>query len=85
MYRRFPAFAEAQSKRYIGYNRTLDVISQLERQGSVFVIRHSKAPAVGRMESDPEKVRQLYNLGRKDGENALESLKIWLQTKTRSE
>ena len=36
---------------------------------------------IGRMESDPAKIRQTYDIGRADAENALEDLKNWMKYK----
>ena len=77
-YRNYPAFAQAQENRYLNYNKTLDRIMELEKEGSIFVIRPSQPPTVGRMENDPQKVRELYDLGRADALQAVDDLKKWL-------
>lgn len=79
MYRRFPAFAQAQAERYICYNQQVERVLALEQEGSVFVIRPSVPPAIGRMEKDPNKVRELYELGRTDTIRLLEKLQDWMQ------
>lgn len=79
MYRKYPSFAEAQANRYLNYNRTVERILELEKEGSIFVIRPSEPPAIGRMESDPEKVRQHYEKGREAALSAMPALKEWLQ------
>ena len=79
MYRKYPAFATAQAERYLGYNRTVDRILELEKEGSVFAIRPSTPPGIGRMEKDPQKVRALYDQGRVDALNRIQELKAWLQ------
>jgi len=79
MYRKYPAFAKVQANRYLDYNRTVEQILEMERQGSIFVIRPSVPPAIGRMEKDPEKVRKLYDLGREDTLRVLADLQDWLQ------
>lgn len=79
MYHKYPAFAKAQSERYLEYNRQVERVLELERQGSVFVIRPSAPPAIGRMEKDPEKVRALYDMGREDTLRSLQALKQWLK------
>ena len=79
MYRKYPAFAKVQADRYLDYNRTVERILEMERQGSIFVIRPSVPPAIGRMEKDPEKVRKLYDLGREDALCVLADLQDWLQ------
>lgn len=79
MYRKYPAFARVQSERYLHYNRQLDRVQELEKEGSLFVIRPSVPLDVGRMEKDTEKVMGIYNLGRKDAQAAMEALKDWMQ------
>lgn len=79
MYRKFPAFAKVQAERYLHYNRQVERVLELEQEGSIFVIRPSVPPAIGRMEKDPHKVRQLYALGREDALRLLKNLQDWLQ------
>lgn len=78
MYRKYPAFAKAQAERYLGYNRTVERILELEKEGRVFVIRPSIPPGIGRMEKDPQKVRALYDQGREDALNRIQEMKAWL-------
>ena len=78
-YRKYPAFAEALRNRHESYNRQAAQVKLLERSGKVFVIRPEKALDIGRLETNPEKVQEIYNLGRADGEKAMAELKIWLQ------
>ena len=79
MYRKYPAFAKAQAERYVEYNRQIDMVQQLEREGTVFAIRPSVPLDVGRMEKDVEKVKAIYELGRKDALFNMEKLQNWLQ------
>lgn len=79
MYRNYPAFAKVQANRYLEYNRQVERVLELEKEGSVFVIRPSVPLAVGRMEKDTEKVKEIYNLGRADGLSKLTKLQDWLQ------
>ena len=78
MYRKYPAFIKAQANRHAEYNRTVERILELEKEGSIFVIRPSQPPVVGRTECDPEKVQQHYNNGREDAQQAMDALKVWL-------
>lgn len=79
MYRKYPAFAKVQADRYLDYNRTVERILELEKEGSIFVIRPSQPPAIGRMEKDPQKVRQHYERGREDALRRMDALQDWLQ------
>jgi len=78
LYRKYPAFAEAQENRHLKYNNTVERILELEKEGSIFVIRPSRPPSIGRMEKDPDKVFAHYNLGREDALQALPALRKWL-------
>lgn len=79
MYRKYPAFADVQAERYLHYNRQVERVLELEKDGSIFVIRPSVLPVIGRMEKDPRKVQALYDQGRKDALDCLASLQVWLQ------
>lgn len=79
MYRRYPAFAKVQADRYLAYNRTVERILELEKEGSVFVIRPSTPPGIGRMEKDPRKVQALYEQGREEALRCIPALQDWLQ------
>lgn len=78
MYRKYPKFAQAQADRYLHYNRQVEKVLELEKEGSVFAIRPSVPLAVGRMEKDPLKVKALYNQGREDALRAMPALQDWL-------
>ena len=62
-YRKYPELQKALSERNEVYNRTMDLIEDLERQGKIIVIRPVKPVQVGRMEKDTEKLRELYQEG----------------------
>ncbi len=79
VYRKYPHFVTAMSKRHISYNRTLHRILQLEKSGEIFVIRPGKPLEVGRMEKDPDKVEETYLQGYKDGKRKMEQLKEWME------
>ncbi len=78
LYARYPQFLKAMRLRHIQYNKKLAYIRKLERDGKVFVLRPSRELTIGRMESNPEKLQQVYDLGRKDTEKRLEELREWL-------
>ena len=78
VYRNFPNFIHALSRRHVRYNQTMRRIAQLEQSGEIFVIRPSSTLGLGRVERDPEKVQQVYNRGRADAQRALEDLRKWL-------
>lgn len=79
IYRKFPAFSAALQQRHIRYNQTLDQLQEMEKQGRVFIIRPHQPPQIGRMEKDPEKVQQLYDMGYQDALSLKDRLLKWLQ------
>lgn len=80
VYRKYPAFAQALQDRHLVYNRTVDRIHNLERQGAVFVIRPQEPLDIGRMEKDPAKVQHTYDLGYADASRLIDQLRNWLNT-----
>ena len=77
-YLRYPRFIHAMERRHIVYNKTIQYIRRLEKEGEVFVICPSKKLEIGRMEHSPEKLQITYELGRKDAEASLNRLKDWM-------
>ena len=78
VYRKYPNFVALLKKRHEIYNETIKHISMLEEQGKAFVIRPESSLPAGRMEHDPQKIKETYDIGVRDGERALEQLKDWL-------
>lgn len=77
-YHRYPQFCDKLKNRHLHYNHTLSYIKKLEKRGLIFVIRPSAALEIGRMEHDMEKVQKAYDLGRKDAQASIASLKEWM-------
>ena len=80
-YRKYPAFVEALSHRHERYNETLKQIDELEKKGEIFVMRPDKPLEIGRLERSPEKLQQVYDLGRRDALMKMRDLKHWLEGK----
>ncbi len=78
IYRKYPRFVQALRSRHQVYNQSLDFVRQGEERGELFVICPSVPPNVGRLETDPEKIQRVYDLGRADAEARLAELKDWL-------
>lgn len=62
-YKNYPKLVEAVENRHKMYNKTLAYIRRLESEGKIFVIRPKEKVAVGRLESDVTKLRELYKSG----------------------
>lgn len=78
-FRRYPKFRDKLLKRHETYNRSVARLRELEERGQIFVIRPSVPIEIGRVESDPEKLQQVYELGLKDGETAANKLREFLE------
>ncbi len=76
--RKYPALVKALENRHIGYNQTLDEISAAEAAGEVLVLRPTRDLHLSRIEKNPEKLREMYNLGREDAEAQLENIRAFL-------
>jgi len=78
-YRRYKAFAGALLDRHTSYNRTVERILELEKEGRIFVIRPAQPLNIGRMEKDPENVQRVYDIGYADGKKYLQDMLTWMQ------
>jgi predicted patatin/cPLA2 family phospholipase len=79
VYRKYPNMVKSFLERAHRYNKTLDMLGQLEREGRVFIIRPRSPLKVARMENDPEKLRKVYDEAVQQMENVIPRLKEWLQ------
>lgn len=78
-YHKYPKFINSINTRYQRYNDTLEKIIDLENKKEIFVIRPSKYLNIKRIEKDPEKLQEAYELGFKDFVESYSSLKKYLQ------
>lgn len=79
MLRKYPEVAKAMKRRHLMYNREVRKVNALERAGKAFVIRPSQPITISRTENDPEKLEEVYQLGRKDGLTHLEKMKAFIE------
>lgn len=77
-YRKYPEFVKTLNNRPDDYNKTVEEIIELEKQGKVFVIRPSKTIPIKRIEHDTEVIQRMYDLGLEDGKTQMEGLKKYL-------
>ena len=78
VYRKYPAFVRTMEARHTMYNAQVERIAELEKAGSVFVIRPEKPLEIGRLESNVDKVQQVYDAGRADAQKHLAALQEFL-------
>jgi O-6-methylguanine DNA methyltransferase len=84
-YNKYPEFAKALRVQHERYNNTQQRISELEKEGSVFVIRPSKPLEIERLEKNPEVIERVYNIGKTDGEKYAKRLIKWLAFQKKEE
>ncbi len=77
-YRKYPKLVEAMSNRQNQYNTTLDYIRNKEQAGEILVIRPPEKLPIGRTENDPEKLRQVYQIGRQVAESQIAHMHAFL-------
>lgn len=70
----YPEFAKALINRHEMYNEQTRKLKELEKSGDAFVIRPSKPLTLSRIEKDPKKLWEAYELGLADGKAALPGL-----------
>lgn len=76
--RKYPEVAKAMKTRHKMYNRELRMVNALEKAGKALVIRPSEPITISRTENDPQKLEEVYQLGRKDGLANLKKMKEFL-------
>jgi len=78
-YSKYPNFIESINTRYSRYNETLDYIENLEKKKKIIVIRPSKFIKISRVEKDPNKLQEMYDLGTYDYNEIKKDLKKYLK------
>ena len=76
--RKYPAVYEAMKNRHEMYKETVEYINLKEKSGEIFVIRPEAALPASRTERSPDKLKETYELGRKQAEKRLLELKSFL-------
>lgn len=76
--RKYPKLVDTMSNRHNNYNDTIKYIEDLEQKGDVMVIRPPYALSISRTEKDPEKLKEVYEIGRKIATEKLEEIKKYL-------
>ena len=78
-FRQYPKMVEALEKRHEKYNDTLAYVKKREREGAVLVLRPQDSLSIGRVEHNPERMRQVYDCGRKVALQSLEQIEAFLR------
>lgn len=78
-YGKYPNLTESINNRYQVYNQQLDMITDLEAAGKIFVLRPSRFVNIQRIERDLEKIQEMYDLGREDALKKMDALGVYLK------
>lgn len=78
LYKKYPNFVKVATRRPEQYNETVEKIIDLENKGEVFVVRPHQAIEIGRLEKNPDKFDEAYNLGLSDAEATMGQLQSYL-------
>lgn len=76
--RKYPNLVKALENRTDMYNRTIEYICEKEDKGELFVIRPEEALPIERMESNPEKLKLVYEIGQNNIAKRIDELKDFL-------
>ncbi|THE13320.1 patatin family protein [Bacillus timonensis] len=77
-FKQHPHLVKAMETRYKRYNDTLAYLDQEEKAGRVFVFSPTEPLEVGRVEKNPAKLTNLYELGLKDAAEQFDQFQKWL-------
>ena len=73
-YRDYPKLVEAMASRHLAYNQTLAYIEAREKQGKLFVIRPKEKLRIGRVEKNPDKLKEIYDIGRETAASRIDEM-----------
>lgn len=79
MLRKYPELLKTLENRPEVYNKQVKYIRNEEKKGNVFVIAPEEKLPVNRVEHDADKLRAVYEIGRKIGKKRLNELKAFLE------
>lgn len=73
--RKYPKMIRAMKNRHINYNESLDELALLKEEGKVLLFYPEESLHVGRMESNPDKLEEAYQMGRRHALERLEEIR----------
>lgn len=73
--RKYPEFAYATAQRHNMYNGQTARLKKLEEEGKAIVLKPSKQIKISKIEKNPDKIQEMYDLGVADAKEYVESLK----------
>lgn len=78
-YSKYPNLVETINNRYIGYNSILQEIDELDEKGAIVLVRPSKELHLGRIESNPDRLQEMYDLGIEDAKVLLPRIREFIE------
>ncbi len=78
-YKNYPELVKALDHRHEMYTNTLTNLYRLQAQGKAFIIQPTHALEIGRIETDPDVLQSVYDLGINDATHLLDDLKEFIQ------
>ena len=79
LYRKYPKFVHMVRGRAEKYNRSLDLLEQLEEEGRAFVLRPAGNVRLANNESDADRLREYYRHGYEVAEEKEKELRDFLE------
>ncbi|MCR4899002.1 MAG: patatin family protein, partial [Acholeplasmatales bacterium] len=73
--------SKVMKERYLIYNNQMEEIEKMEKEGTVLVIRPPKPLNIGKSEKDPNKLEEVYQIGRKVAQDMLGKVKEFYNIK----
>lgn len=74
----YPKFAERVCDRHEMYNSSIERLAELEKKGTVLVLRPSQHVKISRVEKNPDKLQALYEVGIRDAQIKQEQIRQFL-------
>lgn len=77
--KKYPEIVNTLAIRHDMYNKELEYIKEHEQSGELFVLKPSEPIKVRIVERRPEKLKEVYTLGRNDAQKQLEKIKSFVE------
>ena len=78
-YSKYSNLVDTINNRYIGYNSILEEIEEFDAKGEIVLVRPSKELHLGRIESNPDRLQEMYDLGIGDAKSLLSRIKEFIE------
>lgn len=76
---KYPNFLKTMANRHNDYNNAIRYIREEEKKGTTFVLCPDEELPINRVEHDPEKIQNVYNIGKEVAMKNLEMIKEFLK------